>query len=115
MFGNFVKGSIHGFKFEDYNADGKYDPDGGDFPYGGIPFELSLDGEVVDASGIVTGGHVEGTPGLLERRREVLDLETKRQSLGLRCYSRKLETRHGRDINICIPRRYHRCFNINSK
>lgn len=45
------------------------------------PILATLDGEVVDASGIVTGGHVEGTPGLLERRREVLDLETKRQAL----------------------------------
>ena len=45
------------------------------------PILATLDGEVVDASGIVTGGHVEGTPGLLERRREVLDLETKRQTL----------------------------------
>ena len=24
-FGNFVKGSVHGFKFEDYNGDGVYD------------------------------------------------------------------------------------------
>jgi chromosome segregation protein len=45
------------------------------------PILATLDGEVVDASGIVTGGHVEGMPGLLERRREVLDLETKRQAL----------------------------------
>ncbi len=45
------------------------------------PILATLDGEVVDASGIVTGGHVEGTPGLLERRREVLDLETKREAI----------------------------------
>jgi chromosome segregation protein len=45
------------------------------------PILTTLDGEVVDASGIVTGGHVEGTPGLLERRREVLDLETKREAI----------------------------------
>ncbi len=45
------------------------------------PILVTLDGEVVDASGIVTGGHVQGTPGLLERRREVLDLETKRHAL----------------------------------
>ncbi|HEX5544338.1 MAG TPA: hypothetical protein VFX10_02510, partial [Nitrospira sp.] len=45
------------------------------------PILVTLDGEVVDASGIVTGGQVQGTPGLLERRREVIDLETKRHSL----------------------------------
>jgi len=45
------------------------------------PILATLDGEVVDASGIVTGGHVEGTQGLLERRREVLDLDNKRQAL----------------------------------
>ncbi len=45
------------------------------------PILATLNGDVVDASGIVTGGQVQGTPGLLERRREVLDLETKRQVL----------------------------------
>ncbi len=45
------------------------------------PILVTLDGEVVDASGIVTGGHVQDTPGLLERRREVIDLEAKRHSL----------------------------------
>lgn len=45
------------------------------------PILATLDGDVVDASGIVTGGQVQGTPGLLERRREVLDLEAKRQVL----------------------------------
>ena len=45
------------------------------------PILVTLDGEVVDASGIVTGGQVQGTPGLLERRREVVDLEAKRHSL----------------------------------
>ncbi|MDH4084297.1 MAG: chromosome segregation protein SMC [Nitrospira sp.] len=45
------------------------------------PILVTLEGDVVDASGIVTGGQVQGTPGLLERRREVLDLETKRQVL----------------------------------
>jgi chromosome segregation protein len=47
-------------------------------PHG--PILVTLDGEVVDASGIVTGGQVQSTPGLLERRREVIDLEGKRQS-----------------------------------
>ena len=45
------------------------------------PILATLDGDVVDASGIVTGGQVQGTLGLLERRREVLDLETKRHVL----------------------------------
>jgi len=47
-------------------------------PHG--PILVTLDGEMVDASGIVTGGQVQSTPGLLERRREVVDLEAKRQS-----------------------------------
>ena len=47
-------------------------------PHG--PIFSTLDGEVVDASGIVTGGQVKSTPGLLERRREVMDLEAKRLS-----------------------------------
>ncbi len=47
-------------------------------PHG--PILVTLDGEVVDASGIVTGGQVQSTPGLLERRREVIDLEAKRHS-----------------------------------
>ncbi|HMS85991.1 MAG TPA: chromosome segregation protein SMC, partial [Nitrospira sp.] len=47
-------------------------------PHG--PILVTLDGEMVDASGIVTGGQVQSTPGLLERRREVIDLDAKRQS-----------------------------------
>lgn len=45
------------------------------------PILVTLDGEVVDAAGIVTGGQVQGTPGLLERRRQVVDLEAKRHSV----------------------------------
>ena len=45
------------------------------------PTLVTLAGEVLDASGILTGGQVQGGQGLLERRREVLDLETKRQAL----------------------------------
>ncbi|MBI3356519.1 MAG: chromosome segregation protein SMC, partial [Nitrospirae bacterium] len=45
------------------------------------PILVTLAGEVVDASGVVTGGQVQGRQGLLERRREVMDLETKRQSV----------------------------------
>ncbi|MCR9296375.1 MAG: GEVED domain-containing protein, partial [bacterium] len=37
-FGNYVTGSIHGYKFEDLNADGKQDP--GEDPIEGIPFDL---------------------------------------------------------------------------
>ena len=40
MFGNFVKGSIHGFKFEDHDADGVYEPNDDDAPLAGIPFVL---------------------------------------------------------------------------
>lgn len=45
------------------------------------PILVTLAGEVLDASGVVTGGQVQGGQGLLERRREVVDLEAKRQSL----------------------------------
>lgn len=45
------------------------------------PILVTLAGEVLDASGVVTGGQVEGRQGLLERRREVMDLEAKRQAL----------------------------------
>jgi chromosome segregation protein len=45
------------------------------------PILVSLAGEILDASGVVTGGQVQGRQGLLERRREVLDLESKRQAL----------------------------------
>jgi chromosome segregation protein len=55
------------------------------------PMLVTLDGEVVDASGIVTGGHIQGTPGLLERRREVTNLEGKRQSLVLELDQSKQE------------------------
>ena len=45
------------------------------------PILVTLAGEVLDASGVITGGQVEGRQGLLERRREVMDLETKRETL----------------------------------
>lgn len=44
------------------------------------PTLVTLAGEVLDASGVVTGGQVQGRQGLLERRREVVDLERKRQA-----------------------------------
>ncbi len=45
------------------------------------PILVTLTGEVLDAAGVVTGGHLQGGQGLLERRREVIDLEAKQQSL----------------------------------
>lgn len=45
------------------------------------PTLVTLAGEVVDASGVVTGGQMQGRQGLLERRREVMDLESKRHVL----------------------------------
>jgi chromosome segregation protein len=45
------------------------------------PILVTLAGEVLDGSGVVTGGQVEEGQGLLERRREVLALGAKRQSL----------------------------------
>ncbi len=47
-FGNYLTGSIHGFKFEDHNVDGVYNPEDGDDRLGGILFELVRDGVVVD-------------------------------------------------------------------
>lgn len=45
------------------------------------PILATLRGEVLDPSGVVTGGQIQGGQGLLERRREVLELEARRQSL----------------------------------
>ncbi|ALA57153.1 chromosome segregation protein SMC [Nitrospira moscoviensis] len=45
------------------------------------PVLVTLAGEVLDPSGVLTGGQIQGAQGLLERRREVLDLEAKRQAL----------------------------------
>ena len=42
------------------------------------PILVTLAGEVMDASGVISGGHVGDGQGLLERRREVVSLETKR-------------------------------------
>ena len=61
MFGNYVTGSIHGFKFEDHDGDGIYDPppgeggdphDGWDTPLGGIRFQL-------DGYAFMPGGEME--------------------------------------------------------
>jgi len=47
----------------------------------GGPILVTLGGEVLDPSGILTGGQIQGGQGLLERRREVLELEDRRHSL----------------------------------
>ncbi len=65
-FGNFVKGSIHGFKFEDWNADGVFDP-GSDNGWEGFEFTLYhdengngvIDDEDVVASDAVLSDGVE--------------------------------------------------------
>ena len=48
-FGNYAPGSIHGFKFDDANVDGVYNPEDGDRPLGGVLFELVQDDNVIDA------------------------------------------------------------------
>jgi chromosome segregation protein len=45
------------------------------------PTFVTRAGEVLDAAGVVTGGQVSSTGGLLQRRREVLQLEARRTSL----------------------------------
>lgn len=45
------------------------------------PILVTRAGEMVDASGILSGGQVRGDRGLLERRREVVDLQKERTSI----------------------------------
>ena len=45
------------------------------------PIFVTRAGEVLDAAGVITGGQVGATGGLLQRRREVFHLETQRVSL----------------------------------
>jgi len=45
------------------------------------PTFVTRAGEVLDAAGVVTGGQVSSTGGLLQRRREVLQLESRRTAL----------------------------------
>jgi len=45
------------------------------------PILVTLAGEVMDASGVISGGHAGDGQGLLERRREVVSLEAKRAEL----------------------------------
>jgi chromosome segregation protein len=46
------------------------------------PILVTRTGEILDAAGVITGGQVSSTGGLLQRRREVLQLESRRTSLG---------------------------------
>ncbi len=41
LFGNTISSSIHGFKFEDLDADGIYEPLDGDLPQANVPFQLT--------------------------------------------------------------------------
>jgi chromosome segregation protein len=45
------------------------------------PTLVTLSGEVIDAAGVVTGGATAENGGLLQRRREVLDLQTQRDAV----------------------------------
>ena len=45
------------------------------------PTLVTLSGEIVDAAGVITGGSSSESEGLLQRRREVLDLEAQRDTL----------------------------------
>jgi chromosome segregation protein len=45
------------------------------------PLFVSRNGELLDAAGVITGGQTGSSGGLLQRRREVLELEERRRSL----------------------------------
>jgi chromosome segregation protein len=45
------------------------------------PVLVTRAGEILDAAGVMTGGQVSATGGLLQRRREALDLEAQREGL----------------------------------
>jgi chromosome segregation protein len=45
------------------------------------PILVTLSGEVIDAAGVITGGSAGDSGGLLQRRREVLDLQAQRDVL----------------------------------
>ena len=46
------------------------------------PTFVTRSGEIVDAAGVITGGSTSTSGGLLQRRREVLELEAQREALG---------------------------------
>ena len=79
MFGNFVKGSIHGFKFEDLDGDGIFDSNEGESPMPGIRFELSRNSLVLDLVPTISSGEFWFTglvPGLYIVREMVEFLPT---------------------------------------
>ncbi len=79
MFGNFVKGSIHGFKFEDLDGDGIFDSNEGESPMPGIRFELSRNSLVLDVVPTISSGEFWFTglvPGLYIVREMVEFLPT---------------------------------------
>lgn len=45
------------------------------------PILVTRSGEIIDAAGVITGGQASATGGVLQRRREVMGLETQRASL----------------------------------
>jgi chromosome segregation protein len=45
------------------------------------PVLVTRTGEILDAAGVMTGGQLSATGGLLQRRREALDLEAQREGL----------------------------------
>lgn len=74
MFGNTIPGSFHGFKFEDMDGDGTYEPNDGDVGMPGVEFELvATDGRgnrvvrrvTSDAAGEF---HVTGLPPSVDGR-----------------------------------------------
>ncbi len=78
-FGNRARrGAIHGFKFEDFDADGVYEPNEGDVPFEGIPFALfDADGNLVDDARSNENGEIwfmELAPGVYTLRELVGDL-----------------------------------------
>ena len=46
IFGNFIEGSVHGFKFDDYNGDGQYDPIADQLSVGTGQSDVGLNGAV---------------------------------------------------------------------
>ena len=67
MFGNVVKGSIHGFKFEDYDGDGQYLPNSAGTPDGDRPFDLNKFPVEFELTGDVDGD------GQLDTLRQTID------------------------------------------
>ncbi len=60
--GNYVSGSIHGFKFLDKDANGIYNPVDGTHPNWDMPFEWALFGLFTDALGTLPAVDASGNP-----------------------------------------------------